>query len=187
MRLFKAGLVVATIVMSCAAAFAQTPAPLPPEPDGVTLTPFVGAGFGGDFESAPATFGAALGYGLTSRWAVEGELFFEPNGTQGEIIEFDTSVWSVTANVLYHFTAERTTPYLAAGLGVVTADSNLEDVGLVGDDTSTQFAWNWGGGIKSALTDRYGLRVDLRYITGDELAPDHWRLYGGVVIRNIGR
>jgi hypothetical protein len=169
------------------AVFAQTPAPLPPEPQGVTLTPFVGAGFGGDLESTPVSLGAALGYGLSPRLAVEGELFFEPGGSQGDLIEFDTDIFGMSANLLYHFTGQRTTLYVAGGLGFMPADSDLEDVGLVGDDTSTQFVWNWGGAIKSALNDRFGVRLDLRYITGDELAPNHWRVYGGAVIRNIGR
>ena len=76
-------------------AFAQATGPLPPEPDRVTLTPFLGAGFGGDLESAPFTFGAALGYGLTSRWSVEGDLYFQPDGAEGQLIEFDTTLWAL--------------------------------------------------------------------------------------------
>ena len=187
MRILNACFVFAAMMTSGTAVFAQSPAPLPPDPDGVTLTPFVGAGFGADLESAPVSFGAALGYGLSTKFAVEGEVFFEPNGTQGDVVEFDTSLWGMSANVLYHFTGERVTPYVAGGLGFVNVDSELESTGLTGDDTTTQLAWNWGGGIKSALNERYGLRADLRYITGDDLAPSHWRFYGGVVIRNIGQ
>jgi hypothetical protein len=29
--------------------------------------------------------------------------------------------------------------------------------------------------------------ADLRFFNGDDFAPDHWRLYGGVVIRQFGR
>ena len=187
MRIRNVCLVFAAMMTFGSPVFAQSAAPLPPEPDGVTLTPFVGTGFGGDFENAPVSFGGALGYGLSTRLAVEGEIFFEPNGTQGDVVEFDTSLWGMSANVLYHFIGERVTPYVAGGLGFVNVDSDLENIGLAGDDTSTNFAWNWGGGIKSALNERYGLRADLRYITGDDLSPSHWRLYGGVVIRNIGR
>jgi opacity protein-like surface antigen len=82
--------------------------------------------------------------------------------------------------VLYHVIGERVIPYVAGGLGFVNFD--LENIGLAGDDTTTNFAWNWGGGIKSALNERYGLRADLRYIPGHDLSPSHWRLYGGVVI-----
>ena len=54
-------------------------------------------------------------------------------------------------------------------------------------DSTTTFAYNWGGGLKSALNEHVGLRGDLRSINGSDLAPDHWRIYGGLMIRNIGR
>jgi len=161
--------------------------PMSRDTEGFTITPFVGLGFAGDFENSPTAFGVATGYGITDRVSVEGDLYFAPDGEQGELIAFDTSLWSVSANVLYHFTGENVTPYLAGGLGIMGADTNAEDLGLATDDTSTNFAWNWGGGIKSALSDRFGLRADLRFFNGDDLVPDHWRLFGGVVIRNIGR
>ena len=176
------------LVMCSTGAFAQTPTPIVAEPGLITVTPFVGAGFGGDLESSPVAFGAALGYGLSPKFAVEGDLYFEPDAEQGQLIAFDSSIWGMSANLLYHFTGEgeSVTPYVAAGLGFVNTDAELEDTLLVDDDTSTKFAWNWGGGIKSSLNDRYGLRADIRYFTGDELAPDHWRLYGGLMI-HMGR
>ena len=189
--------VVATLLITGVAS-AQTTTPrqpdpqpafnrLPPEPEGLTFTPFLGLGFGGDFENTPASFGAALGYGMNARVSVEGELYFAPGGEQGELVEFDSSVWSATANVLYHFTAEDFTPYVTAGFGVLGADTDAESTGLISDDTATEFAWNWGGGVKSALSDRFGLRADLRYINGEELAPDHWRMYAGFIVRRIGQ
>jgi opacity protein-like surface antigen len=187
MRVFRICFVLGASVILSTAAFAQAPAPLPPEPDNFTLTPFIGVGFGGDLESAPATLGVAVAYGLTPRWAVEGDLHFEPDAEQGELFEFDTSLWALSANLLYHFTGERVTPYVAAGLGFATVDANLEDTGLLADDTSTELVWNWGGGIKTALSERFGIRADMRYFTGDDLVPDLWRIYGGVVIRRIGQ
>jgi opacity protein-like surface antigen len=160
---------------------------LPDEPEGFSVTPFVGLGFAGDFENSPTAFGVAAGFGITERVSVEGDLYFAPGGEQGELIEFETSIWSLSANVLYNFSGENFTPYVAGGLGVLNANADAEDLGLTEDDTSSEFAWNWGGGIKSALSDRLGLRADLRFFNGDELAPDHWRLFGGVTIRNIGR
>ena len=190
--------VVMTMCLATSAAEAQTSppaqpdpqpafAPLMPEPEGLTLTPFLGFGFAGDFENTPASFGAALGYGMNSRVSVEGELYFAPGGEQGELVEFDSSVWSASANVLYHFLQQDFTPYVTGGIGLLGADTEAESTGLIGDDTSTEFAWNWGGGVKSAISDRFGLRADLRYINGDELAPDHWRMYAGFVIRRIGQ
>lgn len=163
---------------------------MPDEPEGFTITPFIGLGFAGDFENNPTAFGLAAGYGITDRVAIEGDLYFAAGGEQadlGDVIHFDTSVWSLSANVLYHFTGEDFTPYIVGGVGMMAANADVEDVGLLPDDTSTEFAWNWGAGIKSAMSDRFGLRADLRFFNGDELAPDHWRLFGGVTIRNIGR
>jgi opacity protein-like surface antigen len=161
---------------------------MPDEPEGFTVTPFLGLGFAGDFENNPTAFGVAAGYGVTERVSVEGDLYFAPDGEQGELIEFGTSIWALSANVLYNFAGQTGfTPYVAGGLGMLSADADAEDLGLTEDDTSTQFAWNWGGGVKSALSDRFGLRADLRFFNADDLAPDHWRLYGGVSIRNIGR
>jgi opacity protein-like surface antigen len=170
---------------------AQTPQtapdPMMPEPEGLNVTPFLGLGFAGDYENTPATFGVALGYGLTDRVTVEGDFFSAPGGEQGELLEFDSSTWGLGANVLYHFMREDFTPYVSAGAGLLGANADVEDTGIIDDDTSTEFAWNWGGGVKTAMSDRIGLRADLRFFNGDELAPDHWRLYGGVVIRRIGQ
>ena len=175
-----------TVILASSNAFAQAPVALPPEPDAFHATPFIGFAFGGDLERAPVILGGAVGYALNPRWAIEGELSFMPDASEGQIVEFDTSLWSLSANVLYHFTGRRTTPYVTGGLGVVSANAEIEETGLVEDDTSTKFAWNWGAGVKSALNNRLGIRGDFRYVTGDELVPDHWRLYGGLIIRRIG-
>ena len=162
-------------------------APMPPEPEGLNLTPFLGLDFAGDFENTPAAFGAALGYGLNRNITVEGELSFTPGGTQGVLQEFDSPTWGGSANVLYHFAGENVSPYLTAGIGFLNVDADLEDMGLVDDDTRTDFAWNWGAGLKTAMNERFGLRADLRYFNAGDLTPDHWRLYGGFVIRRIGQ
>jgi opacity protein-like surface antigen len=155
---------VLAFVLAATRTFAQAPAPLTPEPEAWTFTPFVGAGFGGDLESAPVTFGAALGYGLTPHCSVEGEFHFAPDASEGQVIEFDASIFGLSGSALYHFRPnDDFTPYLAAGLGFATANADLDKVGLVGDDTSTKFVWNWGGGMTTAFAERYGIRADLRY------------------------
>lgn len=165
------------------------PEPMAPEPESWDLTPFVGFGFAGNLENTPAAFGVALSYGLTGRVAVEGDLSFAPKGEQGVITQFDTSLWSLTANVLYHFNEPDRdfTPYVAGGLGLLHGNADVEDITpIVEDDTSNVFSWNLGGGVKAAMNERWGLRGDLRFFNGDDFAPDHWRLYGGVIIRGIG-
>jgi opacity protein-like surface antigen len=189
-----------TILVLAGAAEAQTrtdpaqPSPTAPqaldaEAEAFNLTPFVGFGFAGNLENTPGSFGVALGYGLSPRVGIEGDLYFAPGGEQGVVTPFDTSVWSLSANVLYHFLGnEDFTPYAATGLGFLSGDADAENLTpLVTDDTSTVLAWNFGGGIKTAMNDRWGVRGDLRYFNGDDFAPDHWRLYAGVVLRRIGR
>jgi opacity protein-like surface antigen len=163
------------------------PSPLGPEPESFNITPFLGFGTGGDLENVPATFGAALGYGLNERWSVEGEFAYTPNSEQGILTEFDTRVWTLSANALYHFRTENFSPYLTAGLGLIGAEADLPGPIADTDDGTTELAWNWGGGLKTAMNENWGLRADLRYFNGDDLAPDHWRLYGGLVFRRIGR
>ena len=185
---FAFSLIAATPALAQGVAAQQPPpavAPLPPEPEGLTLTPFVDLGFAGDYENTPGGFGVALGYGANNRISLEADFSLTPNGEQGVLAEFDSTVWSLSGNVLYHFLARDVTPYVALGLGVLGADTEAEDTGLVADDTSYELAWNWGGGIKTALSERLGVRGDVRYFNGDDLAPDHWRLFGGVVIRRI--
>jgi opacity protein-like surface antigen len=201
---FRGFAVVICALAIAPAAFAQetTPPPtpaataqrtfsaMPNEPEGFTITPFLGLGFAGDFENNPTALGLAAGYGLNERLSIEGDLYFAAGGEQSDlddVIHFDTSVWSLSGNLLYHFTGEDFTPYVVGGVGVMAANADAEALGVIADDTSTEFAWNWGAGIKSAMSDRWGLRADLRFFNGDELAPDHWRLFGGVTIRNIGR
>jgi len=190
--------VAAVAMLASTPAYAQTTttqpdpqptfAPLQPEPEGFTLTPFLGLDFAGDYENVPAAFGAALGYGANSRVSLEGEVAYSPNGEQGVLTQFDSSVFTLSGNVLYHFVADDFAPYVTAGIGVMNTDAAAESTGLLSDDTSFGFAWNWGGGLKTALSDRIGLRADLRYFNArEDLAPDHWRMYGGVVIRRIGR
>src|SRR5690606_4086153 len=103
------------------------------EPEGLSLTPFVDIGFAGDYENTPAGFGVALGYGATNRIALEADLSFTPDGDL--LADVDSSVWSLSGNLLYHFLAEDFTPYLAIGLGVLGSHTDAEDLGLVDDDT----------------------------------------------------
>ncbi len=168
----------------------NAPEPLPPEPEAWNITPFLGIGFSGNLENTPAAFGVAVGYGLTPELVVEGDLSFAPGGEQGVLAQFDTSVWTLSANLLYHFDLPDRdfTPYAAAGLGIMTGDADAEDlIDLPVDDTSTVFSWNLGGGIKTAMNENWGIRGDLRFFNGSDFAPDHWRLYAGVVFRRIGQ
>ena len=46
--------------------------------------------------------------------------------------------------------------------------------------SSTEVGWHLGGGVKVPLGDRLLARADLRRFQVNDLAPDHWRFYGGI-------
>lgn len=74
-------------------------------------------------------------------------------------------------------------PYLALGVGMMHATADIEAADPVFqdlDDSSTNLAVNFGGGIKTALSDTVRLRGDLRYYTGDDVAPSFWRATVGI-------
>jgi hypothetical protein len=57
-------------------------------------------------------------------------------------------------------------------MGLIGANADVEGIapGLV-DDTVTEFAWNWGGGIKTAMNRNWGLRGDPGILMGTILRP----------------
>jgi opacity protein-like surface antigen len=162
----------------------------PPDPtliaaDEWTFTPFVGFGFGGELENSPLALGAAAAYNWSSRWAFEGELGILPGGSAGDFFEVDTTVWSLTANAIYHFAGnDRVVPYGAFGLGVINGSADMDELDLIDDElidgSDTALAVNFGGGIRTRLAEQAQFRADLRYVNGDDLAPSHWRLYAGL-------
>jgi opacity protein-like surface antigen len=94
-------------------------------------------------------------------------------------------MWSLSANLVYHFLVKSFTPYVTGGLGAIGASVDApgdEDI----NESDTRLAWNFGGGVKTVMSERVGVRGDLRFFNGSELVPDHWRVYAGLVFR-LGR
>ncbi len=154
------------------------------QPNSWTVTPFIGTSAD---VSGPATdnslgLGVGVGYDLTPYLAFEGELahLFDVAGNDANL---DWSVTNVSGNVLYHFNVQHVTPYVTFGLGF--EHSNLDyknpDPAALTIPSSTEVAYNFGGGVKYRLNDSLIVRGDLRRFQAVDLAPDHWRVYGGVV------
>lgn len=123
--------------------------------------------------------GAAAGYDLTDRISVEGEL-----GYVFDLIGDSPSDWSslnAGANVLYHVPLDYNgvTPYGLFGIGMTRTHRLIDDV----EETSTEFGFNLGGGVKAPITDALSARGDLRFFKGNDIALDGWRLYGGITWR----
>ncbi len=158
-----------------------TPATAPMEINRWTITPFLAAGLGGDLDNSALSVGGALGYNITERVSVEGAVTYM-NPEQGQLLQFETTVLTFDANVLYHFAEETWLPYLTIGLGAIYANADLEGIQLPGivDESETSLALNLGGGVKRALSERILFRGDLRYYNGGDLTPDFWRLSAGL-------
>ena len=126
--------------------------------------------------------GVAVSYDWTRTLAFEGEVahFFDVAGDDANV---DWSISTFSASALYHFDTKYVTPYAAFGLGLERSGfevKNPDVLALYPDLSATEFAFNFGGGVKYALNDRWNARADLRRVQANDIAPDHWRLYGGV-------
>jgi opacity protein-like surface antigen len=153
------------------------------EPNTVTVTPFLSASFGTSNDLGSSLgIGAAVGYDWTKNLGFEFEVgrVFDVAGDDENL---DWALTNIHGNVIYHFDAPRVTPYATFGLGWERSNVDLEDDLLDEDidlDSNTEFAWNFGGGVKYELNDRVLVRADLRRFQVNDTAPDHWRLYGGL-------
>jgi opacity protein-like surface antigen len=153
------------------------------EPNTITVTPFLSASFGTS-EGADSSIGigGAIGYDLTRRLGFEFEIgrVFD---VAGDTPDLDWALTNFSGNVVYHFDAPRMTPYATAGLGWERSNLDIDDDANILDldiPSSTEIAWNFGGGVKYPINERILARADLRRFQVKDVAPDHWRLYGGL-------
>lgn len=164
------------------------------EPRSWTVTPFLstslGAGVPGPDEALDRLLnesvglGVAVGYDLTHNLGFEGEIshLFDIAGDTDNI---DWSVSNFSANALYHFDVKRVTPYATFGIGFERSRYDLkatDPLELETDPSSTEVAINFGGGVKYRINARWIARGDLRRFQANDIAPDYWRLYGGLTL-----
>ena len=147
-----------------------------------TATPFVGFGFSGDLDSGTGLFGVAGGYVWNPRWSFEGEFTMLPSSENSGVIEAESTVWTLAANALYHFSGRDWVPYAVGGIGFGHAGVDLDDddFGDVLDDSSNEFIANFGGGVERLIANNVGFRGDVRYFFGGDLVPDYWRVSAGL-------
>lgn len=150
-----------------------------------TVTPFIGTtmSVGGPLTDNSVGLGVAVGYDLTPNVGVEGEIshLFDVVGNDANV---DWGVTNFSANAIYRFDVKNVTPYATFGLGVehsgVSVASTDPAALVVYPLSSTEVAVNFGGGIEYKIRDRLLARADLRRFAANDLAPDYWRLYGGL-------
>jgi hypothetical protein len=178
---------IATLALSLAAA-GDARAQSVAEPKTWTVTGFLGGSAGTDAPSIGGNsmgIGAAVGYDLTSNLGFEGELgyLFDIAGDNDQV---DWSVTNFSGNLIYHFDVKKVTPYATFGLGVEHGGLGGPGVDPLDVDSSTEMAFNFGGGVKYPIAPRLLLRGDLRRFEANDFAPDYWRLYAGLTFR-VGR
>jgi opacity protein-like surface antigen len=180
-----ASLIALVSLLGTGVAGAQSSTDGPIVPGEWTVTPFIGFGFSGDLDSATGALGVAGGYNYNSKISIEGEFALLPSPENNGAVEVDSTVWTLTGNLLYHFAKKNNfTPYAVAGIGFGHASVDVNGTILAGlvDASSTQFVANIGGGVERQFSDRLRFRGDLRYMFGGDSVPDYWRLSAGVSI-----
>jgi len=174
------------------------------------FTPFIGGVFGRETafalfreegqDNKPVIFGGAAGWLSSGFLGVEGEFaygphFFERDNPLSTITS--SSVATLTGNVIVavprSVTGYSLRPYVIGGLGLT--HSAISYLGVVPDPVDdNSLAFNVGGGAIGFLTQRTGVRFELRHFRTFGRQPNEvtleessklsfWRFTVGVVIR----
>jgi opacity protein-like surface antigen len=174
------------------------------------LNPFIGTTFGAETAfitpdpDAPGaqhwTFGGSGAWLSDNVLGIEADLAFAPGFFEAENagnLVTSSGVTTLFGNVVLALplsvTRDSLRPYVLGGLGLVHV--NFEDwVGLVDIESSSSVGLQIGGGALGLITNRTGVRFDLRHVrslarTTDELTLERrsqlsfWRASVGVVVR----
>ena len=113
---------------------------------------------------------ATVSYRATSRLAAEGEFTWlipvKQSADVGSGVSQDLKTQDILvyqANLRVDFPVSNWTPYLVAGAGAATFLSNTDGDRVPQlDQSETAFAINFGAGVNYGLTERWGLRADVR-------------------------
>lgn len=167
----------ATPALAQAGQEVTAPVPVPVTGPGQwSVTPFLSFTFGGDSDSTSLGVGGALGYDLTDRLGLEGELFYVFD-LAADTDNTDRSLLGASANVLYHVPlSSGLVPYGTFGVGFGRSALTIDEV----KESSSEVGFNFGGGLKGPLTERISARGDIRYFKYNDAAPDGWRVYAGL-------
>ena len=180
------------------AACAATPAAA--QTTGGLVTPFVGVAtntpvdenrtvYGGSIGATGSVIGFEFDFGYSPN-------FYEVEDDFGELGS-SGSVSTLMGNLLIGLPLGRVRPYGTFGIGLVR--SNLDIVDVFDDLDRSDFGVNYGGGVMAFLTDKFGIRGDLRQFRslhnddpGDN-SPDpgdfelggftFWRATAGVIFK----
>jgi opacity protein-like surface antigen len=159
----------------------------------VEINPFAGYLFGGRFPQGTlaifdtkvdvdnhATYGARLGWNITSKVEIEGQVsrtetaFVTPGS--GEVFSSsgqrlgDLTIDYLLGYGTFNFGHGRAVPYVTFGMGAARLDADIcrgvvtiPEKPCVNPDRDTRFTASAGVGLKAFLTPHVGLRFDGRY------------------------
>jgi opacity protein-like surface antigen len=160
------------------------------------LTPYGGATFGADAPSSKPAFGASLTFlGRVAGFEVDfgyAPDFFNEDADDVVLVG-DSNVTSLMGNLVIAVGNARVRPYGVIGLGLLR--SRIDGGDFFDDVSTNDFGFNIGFGAMGMVTDRVGLRGDLRYLRSLEDPEvdddfdvdvgnfDFWRATGGVTFR----
>jgi opacity protein-like surface antigen len=183
--LIAAGLAVALVAVVPADARAQ-----------VTFTPYGGVVFGGDTPSSSTlTTGASLTF-MGDVAGFELDLGYTPDffDEESEVaLIADSNVTTFMGSLVVGIGEGPVRPYIQAGTGLVRSRTDLGD--LFDAVSVNEWGVTVGGGVTGMLSERVGLRGDVRYIRSLEDPEvdddrdvvlgkfDFWRATAGVVFR----
>jgi Outer membrane protein beta-barrel domain len=177
-------LVTAVIFLGACSVASNVAAQSIAQPRSWTLTPFLhtSAGVGDPAPENSGGLGVAVGYDWTSNLGFEGEVshLFDVAGDTDDV---DWSITNLSANAVYHFNAKHVTPYATFGIGLEHNGYDLKNpeiLALTFDPSGTEVSVNFGGGVKYSINSRWVARGDLRRFQANDVAPDYWRVYGGL-------
>lgn len=166
------------------------------------LTPFLGGAFWGGVAEAPKVdYGASIGWmGNVVGFEVDVSHrpdFFEVSDAP-DFLAGQSSVTSVMFNGMVGVPSgplgSHVRPYASGGVGWLRSRIGRDEDFIRGNNDNLGF--NVGGGVVGSLTDRFGLRGDIRYfrdlqelegdseffsLGNDKL--DFWRATGGIAVR----
>jgi opacity protein-like surface antigen len=167
-RIFSGSVATAAAALLCLAS-SPAQAEEPREYNNWEFTPFVGYMAGGEFEDpldeSDRDLDAGTSYGLfvdaAAEWWRHYEMLYMRQGTEVDGIEtfdLDVEYLQFGGTVSYPDTeATHFIPYF--GMTVGAARFSPDQAGL---DDETKFAFTVGGGVRVPITERFGVRLDLR-------------------------
>ena len=123
-----------------------------------SLTPFAGGYVfdGKQHLNIGPAFGLRAGYNFTDQFGVEG--LFDYIMPEGTLDDQTPDVYNYSLNLLYHFFPKnRLVPFVTAGYGGITTDPE-------GRSATTKGAFNYGAGVKYALSESMELRGEVRHL-----------------------